>query len=340
MIRAGHWVVAAGVAVALHGVVLGFAMSSDEVMMEASAGRPGMVWGLPVEAVADVVDPASPPAAESAEAERADVADDVEPTEPVAEVVPLEVSEPAEPLPEPVTADTIEAASVGETVPVAEAAPVSAWQGGIAVTAEEVEPIETPEAAAEFDVAALSPAESSTTVPAEDVTAPLPRIRPDDVPRVEAPAKRQAAKTPPKSKAAPSKPKSASGPAAARTSARQGSSAAPAGEQVGSGGRRQADGGRQLVSSYAGRVASHLQRHKRYPKEAAEEHLTGTATITFTIGANGRVRSARLARSSGTGAFDREVVAMVDRAAPFPPIPPAIGKSTMTFTVPVRFQPR
>ena len=94
-----------------------------------------------------------------------------------------------------------------------------------------------------------------------------------------------------------------------------------------------------MVTSYAGRVASHLQRHKRYPADT-QRGQTGTATITFTIGSDGRVRGSRLSRSSGVNTFDREVLAMLGRAAPFPPIPPAIGKSSMTFTVPIRFRPR
>jgi periplasmic protein TonB len=298
VIRAGDWAIAAVVAIGLHGAVLGVAMSSNGVMMEASAGRPGAVWGLPVETIADIVDPASSSVAEPTEV-------DAETTE------TTDVQ----------TAEAVEMASLTDTEPVSEAPTASIWEGGIAVAATEVEPAEPVDAAEEVEVAALTPAEASEAIAAEDITTPLPRLRPNEVPRVEAPPKPLATKL-----KTPAKPVA--------------KAAAPAGEQVGSGGKRQGDGGRQLVSSYAGRVASHLQRYKRYPAGAGDQRLTGTATITFTIGADGRVRAARLARSSGAGVFDREVVAMVDRAAPFPPIPPAIGKTAMTFTVPVRFKPR
>jgi len=342
MIRAGHWLAAATVALAIHGGLLGLAMSSPEVAMERSAGRPGAVWGLPVETIADVVDPSEASAAEPVDTAETVEAETAEPEPVEAETVetpdvPEAVDVAAVPVPEPLETPSAE---TPPTEPLEETPTTAAWDGWLTVMPETTEAVEPMEAASEVQVAALTPVEQTEPLEAQDVTIPVPPVRPKDVPRVEAPPQTKTkTQAKPKSVSA-KKTQSASANASARATGRQASAAAPAGEQVGSGGRKASDGGRHLVSSYAGRVAAHLQRHKRYPKEAAANNLSGTATITFTIGTDGRVRASRVSRGSGAGVLDREVVAMVDRAAPFPPIPKAIGKSTMTFTVPVRFQPR
>lgn len=130
-------------------------------------------------------------------------------------------------------------------------------------------------------------------------------------------------------------------PQADQPSRRQAKAAAngPAGRPSGSSGQRRESGGQADITSYSGRVLAHLQRHKRYPREAQARALRGTARLTFMLGAGGELRAARIASGSGHAVLDREVLAMVRRAAPFPAFPPGIGRTTMTFTVPVRFAP-
>jgi protein TonB len=89
------------------------------------------------------------------------------------------------------------------------------------------------------------------------------------------------------------------------------------------------------TTNYAGLVSAHLRRHQQYPADARSRGDQGTATVTFTLDAGGRVTAARLARSSGVSSIDSEVTAMVRRASPFP-APPA-GRS-VSFTVPVNFR--
>ena len=93
--------------------------------------------------------------------------------------------------------------------------------------------------------------------------------------------------------------------------------------------------GRSDVSSnYDGLVATHLQRYKQYPAAARKARSRGVATVSFTVDESGRVTSVELAQTSGIGAFDQEVVAMVRRASPFPRPP---DRRSRDFTVPVRF---
>jgi protein TonB len=93
--------------------------------------------------------------------------------------------------------------------------------------------------------------------------------------------------------------------------------------------------GRSDVSSnYNGLIAAHLQRYKQYPAAARKARSRGVATVSFAVDEFGRVTSVELAQTSGIGAFDQEVVAMVRRASPFPRPPDRRGRD---FTVPVRF---
>ena len=91
---------------------------------------------------------------------------------------------------------------------------------------------------------------------------------------------------------------------------------------------------RRAMSSYTSRVHAHLARHKRSPR--GDE--SGTVTVSFTIAASGSAGGVRIARSSGSAALDSEALAMVQRASPFPAIPAEIGRSSMSFSVPVRYR--
>ncbi|MGU3492855.1 energy transducer TonB [Xanthobacteraceae bacterium A53D] len=87
-------------------------------------------------------------------------------------------------------------------------------------------------------------------------------------------------------------------------------------------------------ATWRNRLVAHLNRHKRYPPGAGR----GTATIAFTIGADGQVRSVRLARSSGDAALDRESLELARRASPVPVPPPnLVSDAPLLLAVPIRF---
>ena len=95
-------------------------------------------------------------------------------------------------------------------------------------------------------------------------------------------------------------------------------------------------GSSREVRDWAARVSAYLARNKRYPADALARGIGGTASIAFTVDADGRVTSVRVARSSGNASLDRESQDLVRRAAPFPP--PPQGKASIT--VPVNFNVR
>lgn len=100
------------------------------------------------------------------------------------------------------------------------------------------------------------------------------------------------------------------------------------------------NGGQADTSSYSAIVLAHLQRFRVYPDQARSAGVTGVSTVRFTLGAGGNVIAVSLAGSSGAGMLDQAALAMVQRAAPFPAIPPSLGRSSMTFAAPIRFNLR
>jgi protein TonB len=113
------------------------------------------------------------------------------------------------------------------------------------------------------------------------------------------------------------------------------------GNAFGLGGGRAAgvegDSSGSAVGTYLSRVRQRLEAEKRYPLLARRRGVVGTATLHIVIGRDGRPASIDLQRSSGSDLLDAEAEALVSRAAPFGPLPPAIGADTLQITVPIRF---
>lgn len=87
-------------------------------------------------------------------------------------------------------------------------------------------------------------------------------------------------------------------------------------------------------ANWRGAIVAHLNRFKRFPAGASN----GTALVSFSIDASGRVTSALLARSSGNAILDSDAVAMVWRANPVPAPPPSVSKGRgMALSVPVHY---
>jgi colicin import membrane protein len=82
-------------------------------------------------------------------------------------------------------------------------------------------------------------------------------------------------------------------------------------------------------------VGGMLERAKHYPESAIRRGAQGTATIGFVVDESGAVASVSLLRSSGEADLDTESVALVRRAAPFPPPPP---KAKRSFAIEVAFE--
>lgn len=81
-------------------------------------------------------------------------------------------------------------------------------------------------------------------------------------------------------------------------------------------------------------LLAHLERYKRYPRNARDRGERGVAHLRFEIDSNGEVLSASILRSTGFTELDAATLEMINRASPVPR--PPVGSKTR-FTVPVVF---
>jgi protein TonB len=81
-------------------------------------------------------------------------------------------------------------------------------------------------------------------------------------------------------------------------------------------------------------LGSMLERAKHYPKSASQRGAKGAAIIGFVLDLSGKITSVSLLRSSGEADLDAESVALIHRAAPFPPPPPG---AQVSFAIEVAF---
>lgn len=264
---------------------------------------------LPAEETTPPVEPS--PSADITETE------ETPPAEPASIVEPID-SDPAETSPAEPSQETETATP--EMLEARPAKPTIAKEAAEPATPEELpEPEEQPEAVA------------SVVLPQENIPIPSPRPQPPRAKRAEtkpepqnqpprtAPATpRQTAKAQEK---APAAEKSPARPSAASSASRQGGATAG------------------VTAAYARRLIAHVERHKRYPREAARQRIAGTAGLAITIDRHGRLAGASLAKRSGHAILDKEALAVAHRAAPYPRPPEGVGDATVTFSVTLRFSP-
>lgn len=91
------------------------------------------------------------------------------------------------------------------------------------------------------------------------------------------------------------------------------------------------------AQTWQARLLAHLESRKRYPAEARARRLQGVAYVRFTLDRQGRVLTARLERSSGHAALDREALALLQRAQPLPAPPAETLGERIILTVPVEY---
>jgi protein TonB len=86
-------------------------------------------------------------------------------------------------------------------------------------------------------------------------------------------------------------------------------------------------------SAYIGTLRTHLERSKINPRT----NLVGTAVVRFSVNAAGELRDLEIASSSGKKQLDEAAIASVQKAAPFPPMPPGLHRDRIDVSVPFRF---
>ncbi|TCM16502.1 TonB family protein [Novosphingobium sp. PhB165] len=76
-----------------------------------------------------------------------------------------------------------------------------------------------------------------------------------------------------------------------------------------------------LALSYRRALIARLESQRRYPAGSLQHHAQGTGSLLFRIDRDGYLLDAVIVSSTGHSALDQAALAIVSRAAPFPPIP-------------------
>jgi protein TonB len=96
------------------------------------------------------------------------------------------------------------------------------------------------------------------------------------------------------------------------------------------------DGHAQLLASYLKGVRDRVSRHREYPYLARRANLEGTVCLRVLVASSGRVVGVTPTCGSSHRPLVEAALASVSSAAPFPPLPPALGER-LTIDVPVVF---
>lgn len=100
-----------------------------------------------------------------------------------------------------------------------------------------------------------------------------------------------------------------------------------------SSGEEQTGGDAKAFGLYLGQINERVQRAKINPRS----RTAGVVVVRFTIGLDGHLLSKEVAKSSGSKVLDEAATEALDRAAPFPPIPPEVSIKPLAFTQPFKF---
>lgn len=92
-----------------------------------------------------------------------------------------------------------------------------------------------------------------------------------------------------------------------------------------------------ILARYQRAVRRKVERKKHYPPGSRRSGETGVVRVRFVIESSGGIRDIRVVKSSGHALLDRAAQQAVQQAAPFPPIPPELKKSSLTLILPVSF---
>ena len=88
---------------------------------------------------------------------------------------------------------------------------------------------------------------------------------------------------------------------------------------------------------FLARVLARIEKAKRYPVQARRKKIEGTAKVEFMLSAQGKILSVTVLSSSGNLSLDKEALAMVRRAGPYPRIPEELGLAEMKLSLPITF---
>ncbi|MEW6087918.1 MAG: energy transducer TonB [bacterium] len=92
-----------------------------------------------------------------------------------------------------------------------------------------------------------------------------------------------------------------------------------------------------VIHNYQGIIKQKIENSKTYPVMAQRHGIEGKIFVYFTISSNGLTDDIKIVSSSGSEILDKEAIAAVKRASPFPPIPKELNCSCLNIKVAIVF---
>lgn len=89
----------------------------------------------------------------------------------------------------------------------------------------------------------------------------------------------------------------------------------------------------EVMLRYQDMVKQRIEETRRYPCWAKRQRLEGATYLSFTVLSNGISRDIRIMHSSGLDFLDKEAIKTIERANPFPPIPPELNHDFVSMEV-------
>ncbi len=94
----------------------------------------------------------------------------------------------------------------------------------------------------------------------------------------------------------------------------------------------------RVDAAFLALIQAHLTRYNTYPPDAVIHRIEGTVYLHFIMDAKGRVLFSEIAKSSGSTVLDAQVLALIQKAQPMPPIPAYLNADHVNLLVPVTFK--
>ncbi|MEW5057761.1 MAG: TonB family protein [Cycloclasticus sp.] len=93
----------------------------------------------------------------------------------------------------------------------------------------------------------------------------------------------------------------------------------------------------QAPALWQSALLHHLEKHKRYPRQARRRRHEAVVYVRVTINRSGNVITSELSKSSRYATLNKETLALITRAQPLPAPPSEVTGETVVFVVPVAF---
>jgi periplasmic protein TonB len=93
-----------------------------------------------------------------------------------------------------------------------------------------------------------------------------------------------------------------------------------------------------IKNQYLGYLRQSIEAHKVYPKAAKLLKQMGTAEISFTVMADGRIANVKVKKSSSFELLDKAAADILTLLVKVRPIPQELDKESLEFSLPIQYQ--